>query len=406
MLKVIKTQDEYEEAVREAEQLARLDPSPDTDEGNRLELLAFLISTFEDDHFPIKKPSPLEAIRFRMEQQGLTQRDLVPYIGSRSKVSEVLNGKRRLTLRMIRSLNKELDIPAEILLQESNTVIDDNSIPIECDKFPVPEMAKRQWFSGFQGKPKDAKDIAEELLTGIFERAGIVSFENAYLRQHVRSGSEMNPYALVAWWARVMELAKTQKLLGPYKHGAINKSFLSNLVKLSIFNDGPKLAGEYLLRHGIHFVVLSHLPRTHIDGAALLLDDGTPVVALTLRYDRLDNFWFCLFHELAHVSKHLGPSSEEERFFDNLDVKGGSIESEADIFAEEALIPPKRWIDASVRTNFSSNMVRHFSQQNKVHPAIVAGRIRREQSNYRILWSLVGKNQVRNHFPGHEAGVS
>src|SRR6266849_10877980 len=96
MLKVIKTEEEYESALAEINALIDRDPDPGTPEADRLELLTLLVENYESHTFPKRVPEPLEAIRFRMEQQNLKQRDLVPYIGSPSKVSEVLSGKRRL----------------------------------------------------------------------------------------------------------------------------------------------------------------------------------------------------------------------------------------------------------------------------------------------------------------------
>ncbi|MCK4597341.1 ImmA/IrrE family metallo-endopeptidase [bacterium] len=404
MYKVIKTEKDYESAMREIDKLMFLDPDKDTEKGDRLELLAFLISAYEEEHFPIGLPNPIEALRFRMEQQGLTQRDLMPYIGSRSKVSEVLSGKRRLTLKMIRALHKGLHIPADVLLQEHSDLIQGMESEIAWDKFPVREMAQRSWFSEFRGKSRDAVEQAEELMTGLFRRAGISSLEPAFLRRHVRSGSQMDSYALVAWWARVVELAQNQPLPKTYAKGSIDKEFMANLVSLSYFKDGPQLAKEYLNKSGIHFVLLRHLTRTHLDGAAMLLPDGTPVVALTLRYDRLDNFWFCLCHELAHVALHL-EKTKEDRYFDDLDVSGDASENEADRFAENSLLPKKRWASASVRSHYNSVAVKQCADRLKIHPAIVAGRIRKEQNNYRILWQLVGKGEVRGHFAGFETGI-
>ncbi len=122
MNRIIKTDAEYEEALAMAEKLVDIDPAPGTDEGDRLELLTLLIKHYEDEHYPMEAPDPIEAIRFRMEQQGLIQKDLVPYIGTKSKVSEVLSRKRPLTITMIRALNKALNIPAEILLRESTRI--------------------------------------------------------------------------------------------------------------------------------------------------------------------------------------------------------------------------------------------------------------------------------------------
>jgi HTH-type transcriptional regulator/antitoxin HigA len=114
--KLIKTQREYRTALRRAEEL--MDARPGTAEGDELELLAALIEIYEEEHFPIPPPNPIEAIRFRMEQQNLKPQDLIPFLGSRSRVSEVLNGKRPLTLTMIRRLHSGLGIPAEALLCE------------------------------------------------------------------------------------------------------------------------------------------------------------------------------------------------------------------------------------------------------------------------------------------------
>jgi HTH-type transcriptional regulator/antitoxin HigA len=113
--KVIKTEADYREALAHLETL--MDAAPNSPAEEELELLAVLIEEYEKDKCPIGLPDPIEAIKFRMEQQGLTRKDLVPYIGSQSKVSEVLNGKRPLSLSMIRNLEKGLGIPAEVLLQ-------------------------------------------------------------------------------------------------------------------------------------------------------------------------------------------------------------------------------------------------------------------------------------------------
>ncbi|OGL61538.1 MAG: hypothetical protein A3I72_08570 [Candidatus Tectomicrobia bacterium RIFCSPLOWO2_02_FULL_70_19] len=120
--RLIKTEEDHEASLAEVERLVALDPAPNTPEGDRLELLATLVEEYEKDHFPIEKPTPIEAILFRMEQQGLEQKDLIPYIGSKSKVSEVLSGKRRLTLRMVRALNQGLGIPLEVLTHEHDVV--------------------------------------------------------------------------------------------------------------------------------------------------------------------------------------------------------------------------------------------------------------------------------------------
>ncbi len=104
--RLIKNEEDYDMALSRIEQL--MDAKPGTAELDELELLTALVEMYEERHFPIGPPDPIDAIKFRMEQLGLGQKDMVPFIGTKSKVSEVLNGKRTLTLAMMRSLNKGL----------------------------------------------------------------------------------------------------------------------------------------------------------------------------------------------------------------------------------------------------------------------------------------------------------
>ena len=115
--KLIKTRQEYRAALRRVGEI--MDARPGTAEGNELELLAAIIEIYEEKHAPVPPPDPIEAIRFRMEQESLRPQDLIPLLGSRSRVSEVLNRKRPLTLTMIRRLHQSLGIPAEVLLGET-----------------------------------------------------------------------------------------------------------------------------------------------------------------------------------------------------------------------------------------------------------------------------------------------
>lgn len=109
---------DYKETLQEVSRLIDLDPAPDTINGERLDILATLVQAYEAKHYPIAPPDPIEAIRFRMDQEGLTVKDMEPMIGPSNRVYEVLNRKRPLTLPMIRRLHKQLQIPAEVLIYQ------------------------------------------------------------------------------------------------------------------------------------------------------------------------------------------------------------------------------------------------------------------------------------------------
>jgi HTH-type transcriptional regulator/antitoxin HigA len=116
-IKAIRTEADYLAALREVSALINLDPASDSPEGERLEVLGTLVQAYEAKHYPIDPPDPIEAIKFRMDQSGLSVKDLVPYIGPPNRVYEVLSYKRPLSLNMIRRLSEGLHIPAEVLIR-------------------------------------------------------------------------------------------------------------------------------------------------------------------------------------------------------------------------------------------------------------------------------------------------
>jgi HTH-type transcriptional regulator/antitoxin HigA len=115
----IRTEKDYRAALRVVSMLVDQDPSPDSIEGERLDVLSTLIEAYERKHHPIDLPDPVEAIKFRMDQAGLSVKDLEPMIGQPNRVYEVLSHKRPLTLRMIRNLNKGLGISAQVLITDN-----------------------------------------------------------------------------------------------------------------------------------------------------------------------------------------------------------------------------------------------------------------------------------------------
>ncbi|MDE0071891.1 MAG: ImmA/IrrE family metallo-endopeptidase [Caldilineaceae bacterium] len=402
MIKPIRSEEDYKAACVRMREL--MGSEAGTPAGDELDVLADLVSVYEDRHYPSSMPSAIDAIEFRMEQAGLTRRDLIPYIGSRQKVSDILTGKRDITMAMARALHKHLGIPAEVLLQEPGAAFDSTFEEIEPRRFPLKEMAKRGWIDQLP----DLIDRAQEVMRAMREKAGEPEAAAAPLYRangHRRINAKTDPYALKAWCWRVLGLANESPPQADYRPGTVTEAFMREVAQLSVYEDGPRRAQEHLAEHGISLVIERHLPRTHLDGAALCLQDGRPVIGLTLRYDRIDSFWFSLMHELAHVGLHLD-CDENELFIDDLSLsEGDKLEDDADKMARGALIPPEMWEFSAARDGATVLAVYDLAQEAGVHPAVVAGRVRHERGNYRLLSQLVGSGKVRSQFGADASSV-
>ena len=395
-VKVIKTEKEYQNALEELEPL--MDAAPGSKEEQELELLALLIEKYEDEHFPIPLPDPVEAIKFRMEQQGLTQKDLIPYIGSQSKVSEVLNHRRPLSLEMIRKLHEGLEIPAEVLIQKPGAEIPE--VHYRREDFPFNEMFKRGYFS--KGSLTAAKQQAEECLEEFFSVFG--GKQQSWVLCKTSEG-EVDQNALFAWQAQVLTKAN-QCEIPEFDPSLFGLEQLDKVVHFSAYTLGPVQAREYLASLGIPLVFLEHLPHTYLDGACFLSPDGRPIIGMTLRHDRMDNFWFTLLHELAHVYLHL-MRGDDSVFVDNtehVDLDCDGKEQEANDFCSDRLIPHEVWAqerDRLLNEIDSSSIIRLATKLN-ICPAIIAGRIRHETGDFTLYSKLLGNGEVRMLFEGAE----
>ena len=399
-IKPIRSERDYEAALARISEL--MDSQPDSPEGEEFDVLVDLVELYESNLVPMGYPNPIAAIEFRMEQSGLRPRDLVSFIGSRAKVSEVLSGKRAITMPMARALHEHLGIPADVLLREPDVDLDDPLADIEWSRFPVKSMAKLGWIPN----GPDLVRCAEQIMRDLIHRAGGLDVAGAALyrkNDQVRANAKMDPYALKAWCWQVLSRANKDRPKADYERGTVTLDFLTKIARLSRSEDGPRLAKELLAKDGIALVIERHLPKTYLDGVALRLGDGRPVIGLTLRNDRIDDFWFCLLHELAHVGRHMD-NDRGEAFVDDLTLRklherpGDPREAQADEWAEEALIPRKVWEASTVRDRPTTMAVMNLANALQVHPAIVAGKVRYERQNYRLLSQFVGTGEVRRQF--------
>lgn len=395
-IKVIKNEKDYREALDAIELLMANDPDPESTEGEQLELLSTLVADYESKSFPSTLPDPVEAIKFRMEQVDLKPADLVPFIGSKSRVSEILSGKRKLTVEMMRALEAGLGIPAKVLLGQREE--DEESQFRNWDTRLLKEMKARGYF----GKAVLTMENAAQLVRQFFEPVCSPAQLLGMLRQSsYRSSPRTDRRALAAWSGAVLKKAQKVRVSTKYKKGTITLDFLRELAKSSTYEDGPLLAQEFLKKRGIVLVIEKHFSKTYLDGATILINRDNPVIGLTLRYDRLDNFWFTLMHELVHIALHY--DRDINLFYDEIeDVKGITLdqsEREADQMAEEALLPQSKWEVSPARLVPSFMAAKSLAAEVGVHIAIIAGQMRHKGNAYVYLNKIVNDAKVRQYFP-------
>ena len=350
---------------------------------DELVVLAVLADDFERRHHAVALPTPLAAIRFRMQQAGLKPRDLEPFIGSRARVSEVLSGTRTLSLDMIRALHKHLGIPASALIaQEDKEAIAKPQSPSQAAIQKLQSLGLMKLKESFAAYLR--RMLGPEEATALLRKS-----------RTERTNAKTDQAALTAWLAGVRYLADNIEIDKP-KRRTRGPEAARKLARLSTASDGPLRARAQLRQWGIILITLEHLPGTYLDGAAMCRSDGVPVIAMTLRHDRIDNFWFTLIHEFCHVSEHLDETTT--LILDDLELKSADdIEGEADRFAQEALIPAALW-DAVASADMSSEQLAAAAAAAGVHRAIVAGRWQREYGDYRRFSKLLGRGEVRAQF--------
>lgn len=395
-VKVIKNEKDYREALNAIEMLMANDPYPESAEGEQLELLSTLVADYESKAFPSTLPDPVEAIRFRMEQADLKPADLVPFVGSKSRVSEVLSGKRKLTVEMMRALEAGLGIPAKVLLGQPHE--DENSQYRNWDIRVLKEMKSRGYFGRAALTVQSAAELVRQFFAPVCSPAQLLGM----LRQSsYRSSPRTDRRALAAWSGAVLRKAQKIRVPTNYKKGTVTSDFMRDLAKLSTRDNGPLLVQESLKKQGIILVIERHFSKTYLDGATILINRDNPVIGLTLRYDRLDNFWFTLMHELAHIALHY--DRDVNLFYDEIeDVMGIAIseyERDADRMAEEALLPQGKWEVSPARLVPSFMAAKSLANEVGVHMAVIAGQIRHKGAAYVYLNKVVNEAKVRQFFP-------
>jgi HTH-type transcriptional regulator / antitoxin HigA len=275
-----------------------------------------------------------------------------------------------------------------------------DKVPFQIAPDLLREIRKRNWI---ELPHSIAHDEAAKAIGSYIEHASGLSKGRPFHRKSMAADSAAAENALTAWRARVLRVAAERRAGMKSKFNIADASWLKSLVTLSVYPDGPSRAAKLLRDKGIILIVEPHLPHTLLDGAALLLLESVPVIGLTLRHDRLDNFWYTLLHECGHVFLHFNRGLDAGFLDDTDDTNIDGAEMEADSFAQSHLLPDEVWSMSPARFSKSAELIESFAKARSIHPAIVAGRIRRDRNNYRLFDNLVGRGQVRHLFVNQTA---
>ena len=380
-IRPIRNRNDLETALARIEALASSNSGGEHDD--ELEVLIALVEHFESNAVEISPPDPVSAIKFRMEQLSLTPRDLEPYIGSRARVSEVLSGKRPLSIEMMRAIHHGLGVPYASLMSERSAT--------SRARLGHDAALTRLSNMGFSVSAETASNFIFEAMDRLATPALLRKTRS------IRATTKTDHSALLLWQAAALRLAAHNPPANQFAPSQLDREALRRIAQLSSKKGGPLVAAERLREMGLSLVALPALPGTFLDGAAMSSPTGHAVVAITLRHDRTDNFWFTLMHELSHIHLHWEKlSKEHEAFFDDLDIRSeDQFEKEADELAQECLIP--RALLRTVRWSLETSIddLQALASRARVHVAVCAGRWQRDHQNYRRFARLLERNSTR-----------
>lgn len=339
---------------------------------------------------------PGRVISEELEAHGWTQKDLAEIMGRPTQtINEIIKGTKQITPDTALGLADVFGTSAEFWMNlETNyqlflarQVQRNDPVALKGKIYqmaPIAEMTRLGWIR--------KTSVVDELEQQVCQFFGVDKIgEQPQIAMNLRCSQHRKPKvnSQLAWAKRVENLARQQSVAMYDRQKFVQA--IPELVKMSVQAGNVVQVPDFLRDLGMRFVIVPHLDKTYLDGAALHLDDNLdrPVVALTLRYNRIDNFWFTLMHEIAHII--LG---HEGVILDDLDdVDVDEKEATANETAHNWLLAPSdydRFIQETVPT-FSDAKIRSFAMQAVVHPGIIVGRLRREE---KIPYSKFGKYVV------------
>jgi HTH-type transcriptional regulator/antitoxin HigA len=348
---------------------------------------------------PGSTPPPGYFIKEELEARGWGQRDLAYILDVHEQaVNVIVSGRRGISPEMAKALAKAFDVPAEFFTNLQNAYelaqARDPDPGVERRarlqaSYPIREMIKRGWL-------EDADAAMLEIQVARFFEVSAIDEIPHLPHAPKKSRYDEMPATQVAWLFRVRQIARSIAV-PPYSEKAL-RSALPRLRQLLTDPEEARHAPRILMECGLRFVLVEPLPQGKIDGVCFWLDDGSPVIGMSLRFDRIDNFWFVLRHEIEHVLRRDGRETE----IVDIELKGLRIadaaslpkeERLADAAAAEFCIPQDRIADFIARKNpfFSERDVLGFARSVQVHPGIVVGQIQNRTERWELLRRYLAK---------------
>lgn len=359
-----------------------------------------------NERVPAEVFPPGDWIREALDDRGWTQIDLAEILDRPVQlVNELIAGKKIITPETAKGLAQAFDgtsaefwlnADAAWQLYQNRSRPPDPAVGLRAriySKAPIREMVKRQWIE-FSSNPS----VLEQTLLDFLEIADLEALPSVLPAAAKMSTSynALNP-SQWAWICRAKQLGRAAPAEGQFNRRS-QSSVLEELRALFLDPSEIRHVPRVLSEFGIRFVVLEHLAKTRIDGACLWLDKTTPILVVSLRYGRIDHFWFTLLHELGHMFN--GDGLRDDALAVDIDLVGDTRvaesdkpehEKRADEFAERALIPSETLDDFIVRVGplFSESSIRNFASLHRVHPGIVVGQLHHRGVHYSKFRTLL-----------------
>lgn len=336
--------------------------------------------------------------------RGWTQKRLGEILGLKEQQVQRYERERYATISLSRLANvaEALGVKISGLVEVAPPAQDAAAalqLPTEPSVYPLSVMNARGWLGQKLDLKRSTPNQKIEALTRFLAPLSQPHAQAALYRKTAAPRDMERHSALLAWQARILWLAKQRKTdCKPYTK--LNVDALRQLVQLSKRDDGPAAAVAFLREHGVIVVFESHLPKTKLDGAAMVLDGRYAVIGMTVRHDRIDNFWFVLLHEIAHLMLHWGPLLRQGFIDEEPEKAHDGLEREANDFARNLIVSDEVWNSSFVRYSQTPQVLKEFAAKHSIHEALVAGRVRFERSDYKIFNDMVGSGQVKSNLIG------